>query len=66
MHINEKGQTALTLVDGLGDIGITSVYQHDTLTIMSCLGLNLFMKLILNRFPCMTQQIDAKNVLSKM
>ena len=35
MHINEKGQMALTLADGLCDIGISSVYQHDTLTINS-------------------------------
>ena len=33
MHISEKGQTALTLADGLGDIGISSVYQRDTLTV---------------------------------
>ena len=32
MHISEKGQTALTLADGLGDIGIRSVCQRDTLT----------------------------------
>ena len=32
MHINEKGQMAFTLVDGLGDIGIGSMYQRDTLT----------------------------------
>ena len=32
VHINEKGQTALTLADGLGDICISLVYQRDTLT----------------------------------
>ena len=35
MHINEIFQMTLTLADGLGDIGIGSVYQSDTLTMLT-------------------------------
>ena len=34
MHINAIGQMALTLADGLDDLGAGSVYQRDTLTTM--------------------------------
>ena len=50
MHINEKGQTALTLADDLGDIGISSVYQRDTLTWMFNDPTNIYKYIIRTNF----------------